>query len=525
MREKYIHHTFDKRCVEIAVIENNTMLMRLLLLSILISSHSFAQNNLDVDFGQSGIAIIPQPTLSIVYDMKMLPDGRFLAVGNSTGHMVVARYHSNGSLDYSFGSNGICKIQVGGASTQGRSLLIQPDGKIVACGYADADFAVARYHANGTIDTSFNGTGEVKTNLENDIPTFGSNDAVSSSALQPDGKIVVGGESDQRIALVRYNPNGRLDTTFNDSGKVMLPMGNFGSTLYDVVIKSDGKILACGYAYTSTSQDFLLVQFKIDGRLDSTFGTNGVVFMNVIDAEAAYGLALQSDGKIVLAGKAFAAGVMARFKPDGAIDSSFGIHGTVVDTLASGDKGYEALALAPDGKLYASGLINTTGEDDFYIVRYHGNGRIDSSFSDSGTATQIGIWQDRVHALLLQSDGKIIAGGYSNISASSSGRNGALARYLLYPNAIQDMNMSKFKVYPNPSNNNLTVEYHLPAKNSIAIKLYDMSGKCVLTRALPNQHAGDHTENIATDNFSPGKYLLKLCAGSGLLATAPILIE
>src|SRR5881394_4525290 len=190
------------------------------------------------------------------------------------------------------------------------SLLIQPDGKIVAVGSANDpasfyDFAAVRYLSNGTIDTTFGVAGKVHTD-------FGDRnfDRARSSALQPDGRIVAAGFAIsqnggvQNFAVARYTSNGILDTTFSGDGKTQIDFGNCCQSAYQVLLQSDGKIVTVGYANTEDSDsDFLLARLSPRGSLDATFGVGGKVRTSFGDLNGgANGAALQSDGKIVAVG-------------------------------------------------------------------------------------------------------------------------------------------------------------------------------------------------------------------------------
>ena len=188
--------------------------------------------------------------------------------------------------------------------------MIQPDGKIVAVGSANDpatfyDFAAARYLSNGTIDTTFGVAGKVRTD-------FGDQnfDRARSAALQPDGRIVAAGFAIshnggvQNFAVARYTSNGVLDTTFSGDGKTQIDFGNCCQSATKVLLQSDGKIIAVGGSNgESSDDDFLLARLNPRGSLDTTFGIGGKVRTSFGDLNGgANGAALQSDGKIVAVG-------------------------------------------------------------------------------------------------------------------------------------------------------------------------------------------------------------------------------
>jgi uncharacterized delta-60 repeat protein len=208
-------------------------------------------------------------------------------------------------------------------------------------------------------------------------------------------------------------------------------------------IQSDGRIIAAGSARTgalATSVDFALVRYHPDGSLDRSFGIDGKVITDWSGiSDTARALAIQSDGKIVVAGAGHVIdyrrppwyGVVVRYNQDGSVDTTFGARGKVTtDALDTSDIG--ALAIQPDGKIIAAGGPQSTGSSfslDFGLVRYNDDGSLDTTFGAGGkVTTAFGLWRDRVFALSLQPDGKIVAGGDTELG-EYSGSAFALARY------------------------------------------------------------------------------------------------
>src|SRR5262249_3507642 len=222
----------------------------------------------------------------------------------------LARYNTDGSPDATFGNAGQVSTDFVGMEDDVFSVLIQPDGKIVAVGSANNpatfyDFAAARYLSNGTIDTTFGVGGKVQTD-------FGDQnfDRARSAALQPDGRIVAAGFAIsqnggvQNFAVARYTANGTIDTTFSGDGKTQIDFGNCCQSAMKVLLQSDGKIITVGGSNgESSADDFLLARLSPRGSLDNTFGVGGKVRTSFGDLNGgANGAALQSDGKIVAVG-------------------------------------------------------------------------------------------------------------------------------------------------------------------------------------------------------------------------------
>jgi uncharacterized delta-60 repeat protein len=245
-------------------------------------------------------------------------DGKIVVAGdarNGLGDSGFAsiRYNSDGSLDSTFGTAGKVFTLFGNSSASSTSIALQNDGKIVIAGsdYTNyvggggtSSFAVARYNADGSLDTTFDNDGKITT-------SFGvfTNEAISL-ALQNDGKIILSGNSaianfgTEIFAVVRFNSDGSLDTTFDNDGKVTTTVGTFMNRLYSTIVQNDGKILISGYSNSLNDNVFTLLRYNTDGSLDTSFDTDGIV-NSISDSSAyagAYSLALQNDGKIIVAG-------------------------------------------------------------------------------------------------------------------------------------------------------------------------------------------------------------------------------
>ena len=276
--------------------------------------------SLDTSFGNGGIVTTNFPQGSYASDVALQPDGKIIAAGtvfvnfiigeSSDTDFALARYNPDGTPDATFGNGGQVSTDFVGFEDDAFSVLIQPDGKIVAVGSANDpatfyDFAAARYLSNGTIDTTFGVAGKVRTD-------FGDQnfDRARSAALQPDGKIVAAGFAIshgggvQNFAVARYTSNGILDPTFSRDGKTQIDFGNCCQSANKILLQSDGKIITVGYANTEDSDsDFLLARLSPRGALDNTFGVGGQVRTSFGDLNGgANGAALQSDGKIVAVG-------------------------------------------------------------------------------------------------------------------------------------------------------------------------------------------------------------------------------
>ncbi len=241
-------------------------------------------------------------------------DGRIMVAGyamNGTQYdFALARYLPDGSLDASFGGDGKVTDDLTGDQDQIKAIAIQPDGKIIAVGSVKNgsrlhDFAVARYHSNGDRDLTFGINGWIATDF------FSGHDFAYAVALQADGKIVVAGAADivyehAVFALARYTAGGNLDATFDGDGRLVTDFGAVGDFAYAVCIQPDGKIIAAGYANNGVNDDFALVRYNPNGSLDPGFSGDGMLMTDLAAGEdKGLAVVLQSDGKVVLAGSAF----------------------------------------------------------------------------------------------------------------------------------------------------------------------------------------------------------------------------
>ena len=354
-------------------------------------------------------------------------DGKIVAAGStydgSVDQFAVVRYNSDGSLDTSFGTGGRVTTVFESGDAVAWSVAVQSDGKIVAAGYShngsDNDFAVVRYNSDGSLDTSFDTDGKVTTAIGSRT------DSANSVAVQSDGKIVVSGYSvvgsANNFAVVRYNTDGSLDTSFDTDGKVTTAIGSVADLAFSMVVQSDGKIVAAGYSYIASGNfDFAVVRYNSNGSLDTSFDTDGKVTTAVSSRQdVAYSVAVQSDGKIVAAGYSRGGSnndfAVVRYNSNGSLDTSFDSDGKVTTAVGSGDDRARSVAVQSDGKIVAAGYSHNGRNEDSSVVRYNSNGSLDTSFDSDGKAiTAVGPGHDRIYSTVTQTDGKVVAAGYSS---------------------------------------------------------------------------------------------------------------
>ena len=359
----------------------------------------------------------------------------------STGTFALARFNPNGSLDKAFGSGGRTLVAFPNAAAEAEDVAIQPDGKIVAAGtLGTGDFALARLQSDGDLDPSFSGDGKV-------VTSFGGNLIGEAVAIQGNGKIVVAGtnwelgrDHDADFALARYNTDGSLDSGLDGDGKLTTGLGGQDEA-YAVAIQTNipfdhrTRIVVAGHK----SGDIALARYYANGSLDSGFDGDGKLTTDFGGSGAATGVAIQGNGRIVVAGSDAFGGdidiVLARYATDGDLDASFSSNGRVV-TDFGGWVWARGVAIQGNGKIVVAGLHWPGGagssNEDFALARYDTDGDLDTTFSADGKqATGFG-GRDRAEDVAIQPDGKIVAAG-STWAGGDSDSDFALARYHAIP--------------------------------------------------------------------------------------------
>lgn len=300
----------------------------------------------------------------------------------------LVRYNSNGSLDAGFGDAGVVATDFNTSNEYGYSVVVQPDGKILVAGTSLYDntgnyFALVRYNTDGSYDTSFDGNGVLITFFTSSV-----DDSAYAMTLQTDGKILAAGynyiNNDYSFALVRYNTDGSLDTSFDGDGMVTTHFSlNEGG--YAITLQSDGKILVAGNSDNGTNVDFALVRYNTDGSLDTSFSGDGIVTTDFASSDD-YGnsIVLQADGKVLVAGYTYANNdysfALARYNTNGSLDTSFDGDGKVTAHFSL-DEGAYSVAVQADGKILVAGDgYNNSGDFDFALVRYNSDGSLDTTF-------------------------------------------------------------------------------------------------------------------------------------------------
>ncbi len=381
------------------------------------------------------------------YCIAVQSDGRILVAGyshnGSNTDFALVRFNNDGSLDSWFdgdsgSGNGIVTTAIGSSDESVASVLVQSDGKSLVAGNTDTggseDFALARYHSDGTLDSSFGTGGRVITSINS------GDDFLRDVALQDDGAILVAGYdhtgSQWEYLVLRYDSNGDLDTSFDGDGIVITDPGN-GGRARAIAVQTDGRIVVIGDSYGAVN-DFTVARYNSNGSLDTSFGGGDGITVTDLGGgghDYAQSVAIQDDGNILLGGGTLAANynfALARYSSLGVLDSGFGGGtGYVLNDLGNFDMGTSVLVQS-DGQILLAGYSNGAGNYDFALVRYNSNGSLDTGFDgDTGLGngiiiTAIGSGDEKGVGSALQNDGKILVAGYADIGGANDF---ALVRY------------------------------------------------------------------------------------------------
>lgn len=397
---------------------------------------------LDKSYGKDGIApldVIAPTGHNVAFKGGAIQpkDGKLLVASGyqspqGLADLAVSRFNIDGTPDKTFNSTGSKVIDFGAHEFVTGVAVNQENGKIVAAGESSGDVALACITPSGTLDTTFNGTGKVLTDVGGECDVY-------AVELQPgDGKILVAGFTPQNeVLLLRYLPNGQLDTTFNGTGRSVVVEGG----AYCMAVQpNDGKIVIGG---RSATQGYLLCRFNGDGTLDTTFNARGLTpgrfgignyrFGSNVGYPACICLSIRPDGKIVsggniLVGSGWEYLLLASNNPDGTPDTGFNGTGKVMTEVSTGmtygffgwttyyDGSADNMVLQEDGKIVVCGSAVTGTWPDSpsktAVLRYNTNGTLDTTFNGTGkTFVDLGGQADMSHGLLIQpADGKLIIG-------------------------------------------------------------------------------------------------------------------
>lgn len=387
-----------------------------------------AAGALDTSFDGDGMAFLPGAWSSVSGNALRVTGSGIVMAGtaqtSSGGDVAVARFTSAGALDLTFNGTGTRTEGVGAKLVEGRAVALQTDGRILVAGRGGAPrapFELVRCLPDGGLDAAF-GAGGVAAGVVMGAAT------PSALLVQPDGRILVAGAVDSGFdtpaVVARYLADGQLDPGFGTGGIVTIEGDDLRAYAGALALQPDGKIVVAGGMYVRDGlgggfTELMVVRLNANGTVDGSFGSGGRRL--VLAADAASGVAVDANNRIVVACPLDGQFGVYRFTPGGALDPTFGGYGwaqTPVGTAAFPS----ALLLQPDGRIVVAGTSTYGFGDNFTLARYEDNGTLDAGFGSGGIVVRdLILGTDRAYALARQADGRLLVGGTLTTVAFSEG--------------------------------------------------------------------------------------------------------
>lgn len=447
--------------------------------------------------------------------MVIQPDGKIIvagATGYSSGiNTGLSRFNTDGSIDTTFGIDGKMNFSSNWIKSYIYDMHLQSDGKIVVGGYrynnTEGDFLLARINVDGTMDTSF-GT--------NGVATFdnGGSEVAESFEIMQDGNFIISGYTDDNFTMAKVKSNGSIDQTFGQNGWLIAEFVDLPTYSKSTSINAAGRIVLAGFGmdgYTNKAV-FAVMAFNPDGTMDSSFGEDGKVSFHVgYDNDFGLRVLQLEDGKILIGGHSYFDKWPLRYEiavtklnADGTFDMSYGTEGIFKTRfLEDGENYLQDMALQEDGKLVITGTANEDGANDFGVTRVTANGQLDETFGESGKViTKIDDNYGVSYNIALQSDGKIVVSGDA-VPFDGGNAQFFIARYLNPTLAVQDVKNATVALYPNPASDQITLDWKGSTKEYQA-EIYNMVGQKVMTSKVLNK------SSINVSSLVKGSYFVKL---------------
>lgn len=502
---------------------------------------------LDLSFNGTGYVVRPVNTGDNMHKLLVQPDGKIIAAGMSfdatfTARAHVLRFNPDGTADTDFATDGLFTYELDNEALL-YSAVLTDEGKILLAG-ATTDYQTYRIlliqlNADGTLDTTF-GDGGVTVQAVSLAPNNGE-DFAYDVAFDADGNILVCGNSSgadyvRRPVVVRFTPNGVLDTAFGVDGVATIPVNEVGASAFKAIaVQPDGKIVATGYFGQSEFWYlFVVVRFNADGTLDETFSGDGVKKYSYSDVDdSGEDLVITEDGSILIAGKTTDANynissLLIKFTSAGEVDETFGVEGAVSADIGQFDYGWE-LAELENGEILVAGTAGNGPPTDFDMAlwKYDASGAPLSSWGTDGLVQHmLPEYSTMVYAMDLQADGKILVGGQARTDMNQNyffvarlGNNTNIG--------IADRAVNTAVLMPNPvaAGNQIKVVTDKTVGNAARITLHSADGR-VLTTEQVNQTA-DQRGTIALElpvGLQPGAYVLTV-SDNGERYTATLMVQ
>lgn len=469
-------------------------------LSILFGQQS---GELDPNFGVSGFVITNDENLDTGDDITVLSNDQIIMVGGYDNFTAI-KLMPDGNYDMTFGNEGKIIINFEGYNAGATDVLVQPDGKIIMAGNVfnpggEYNFGIIRLNSDGTLDTTFNGTGKQIFDFNENI------NFLEAVVIQSDGKILVAGQSGQYanadFAIARINSDGTFDTSFANNGKFEVNIQG-DDRAKGMLLQQDGKIIIGGSSYPvgSSYSWFAAIRLTTSGQLDTTFSTDGKALAKIsqFGNDTVYDIALQADGKILLLADSYISGSqdfgVVRFTTLGELDTTFSGDGKFTTSMINTSDYCNAIIEQPDGKILLAGSYYTTPESKMAVIRLTSSGELDSSFNSDGKASFVvpGNNGVSVYDMKLQSTGQILVSGYAQ-------NNFMLARIFSGNELLEtaQWNNSNNTLYPNPASDKIYFD-----ENVNSVTIYSGDGKKIIEQDIPT--------HVDVSNLAKGIYFINI---------------
>ena len=503
------------------------------ILFVLIGINCLGQSDgaIDTSFGINGISLSNLSLGGYAKKIRLNSVGKIVSAGTIYGastteyNFGATQINPNGTLDMNFGQSGIFTYDFG-YDDHCTSLCIQPDDKIILGGYSTTiisfnpfviitKFALLRLNPNGTLDTTFNHTGTLEVSYPNVLC------AITGLTIQSDGKIIAVGTfnptSSVQFSALRINSNGTIDSTYGTNGLVNFQFENvYKNDLVNcVAIQTDNKILIGGNSNLPTvGKVIALCRLNSDGSLDTSFGNNGKVVTDIPTNinDIANAITLQNNGSIVLAGTTFNNKLIAICKYDinGIPDATFGASGIQLFDLSNGNDVAFDVITQNDSKLVIVGYASSSA----YILRIKDNGMIDSTFNNTG----INLFGDAssnegFYSVVQDVQNRLLVGGFIFDSLMKQQFSVVAFKSVLFSDIKKLDRKCSLLVYPNPTSDLITIDYSLINYSNVKIQLINSLGEN-LFEYTNNQTLGKYKLTIDVKKFTSGIYYLIFSDGS-----------
>ncbi|WP_422104892.1 T9SS type A sorting domain-containing protein [Winogradskyella sp.] len=497
-------------------------------------NYSQSDGSLDGTFGTGGRVTTDFLGLTDeVFDIAFQTDGKILAAGSArnstTGtDFAVARYMPDGTLDSTFGINGLVSVDIRGYSTSSnqtdiaRKVFVQTDGKIVLAGTCpripsdntEESFAIIRLNSDGSLDTTYGTNGKTFFDL-------GIDSECEDAVMLPDNSVIMMGSAeinfDRYFAVAKVDPFGFLDTEFSIDGKQTANVVNdVNANGFGGFVDQNNRIVMGG----ETGGEYVIMRFTPTGNLDTTFNGTGIVSTADVSGgnPEIISIGELSDGKIFAVAQHVTVNnfniALLRYNSDGTIDTTFGNNGYLVIDIDNGseDIPYDMVIQPDDKAIISGGYVSTSNDFYFLTLRVNTDGTLDTTFSSDGVRLELFGTSSSYNAntVNIQPDGKIIVGGGSGFTVCCN-RDYALVRYSNNTLNIDEIEEDQdISIYPNPTDNKIIIKSN---HSFLKFNIYDINSK-LLKEVNLDQASFNH--DISLEGLEKGVYFLKIISNKGI---------